>query len=157
MFPITLTIHTISDLQKVQSVLYPTTAVVEVTDKSRDVAKTDKPAKTPAATGVVAAEKVAAVEAGTVKSAAATVATSPTAGVEAGAAQETQAHVTYAEVAKVATLLAAKDRPAAEAVAKQLGVPNFKALTALPAEDQPAAFAKAIELVNAALAASEVV
>ena len=40
MFPTQITIHNVSDLQKVMSVLYPTTAVVEVTDKSRDLAHT---------------------------------------------------------------------------------------------------------------------
>lgn len=38
MFPATITLHNASDLQKVMSVLYPTTDVVEITDKSRDVA-----------------------------------------------------------------------------------------------------------------------
>jgi len=38
MFPATITIHNASDLQKVMSVLYPTTGVVEITDKTRDVA-----------------------------------------------------------------------------------------------------------------------
>ena len=36
MFPTQVTIHNISDLQKVMSVLYPTTGVVGATDKSRD-------------------------------------------------------------------------------------------------------------------------
>ena len=40
MFPTQITIHNISDMQKVMSVLYPTTGVTEVTDKSRDVATT---------------------------------------------------------------------------------------------------------------------
>lgn len=40
MFPMTITISNIADLQKVQSVLYPTTGVTEVTDKSRDVPAT---------------------------------------------------------------------------------------------------------------------
>lgn len=40
MFPMTITISNIADLQKVQSVLYPTTAVIEVTDKTRDVPAT---------------------------------------------------------------------------------------------------------------------
>lgn len=40
MFPTQVTIHSISDLQKVMSVLYPTTGVIEVTDKSRDTAPT---------------------------------------------------------------------------------------------------------------------
>lgn len=40
MFPTQVTIHNISDLQKVMSVLYPTTGVIEVTDKSRDTAPT---------------------------------------------------------------------------------------------------------------------
>jgi len=38
MFPTQVTIHNISDLQKVMSVLYPTTGVTEITDKARDVA-----------------------------------------------------------------------------------------------------------------------
>lgn len=52
MFPTTVTIHNVADLQKVISVLYPTTAAVEITDKSRDVTKevaaapVEKPAKT---------------------------------------------------------------------------------------------------------------
>lgn len=36
MFPTTITINNISDLQKVMSVLYPTTGVIETADKSRD-------------------------------------------------------------------------------------------------------------------------
>jgi hypothetical protein len=36
MFPTTITINNISDLQKVMSVLYPTTGVIEIADKSRD-------------------------------------------------------------------------------------------------------------------------
>lgn len=40
MFPMTITISNIADLQKVQSVLYPTTGVTEITDKTRDVATT---------------------------------------------------------------------------------------------------------------------
>lgn len=36
MFPITITVNNISDLQKVMSVLCPTTGVIEITDKSRD-------------------------------------------------------------------------------------------------------------------------
>ncbi|MGQ0595803.1 hypothetical protein [Aquabacterium sp.] len=40
MFPMTITISNIADLQKVQSVLYPTTGVIEVTDKTRDVSTT---------------------------------------------------------------------------------------------------------------------
>ena len=41
MFPATITIHNASDLQKVMSVLYPTTGVVEITDKTRDVPHTN--------------------------------------------------------------------------------------------------------------------
>lgn len=37
MFPTTVTIHNVSDLQKVMSVLYPTTGTAEITDTSRDV------------------------------------------------------------------------------------------------------------------------
>lgn len=40
MFPTQITIHNVSDLQKVMSVLYPATGVVEITDKSRDVPAT---------------------------------------------------------------------------------------------------------------------
>ena len=40
MFPTQVTIHNISDLQKVMSVLYPTTGVIEVTDTSRDTTHT---------------------------------------------------------------------------------------------------------------------
>lgn len=40
MFPMTITISNIADLQKVQSVLYPTTGVIEATDKTRDVSTT---------------------------------------------------------------------------------------------------------------------
>lgn len=40
MFPMTITISNIADLQKVMSVLYPTTGVIEVTDKTRDVQAT---------------------------------------------------------------------------------------------------------------------
>lgn len=36
MFPTTITVNNISDLQKVMSVLYPTTGVIEIADKSRD-------------------------------------------------------------------------------------------------------------------------
>lgn len=36
MFPTTITVSNISDLQKVMSVLYPTTGVIEITDRSRD-------------------------------------------------------------------------------------------------------------------------
>lgn len=151
MFPVTITISNIADLQKVQSVLYPTTAVVEVKDTSRDT-KTTK--SSPA---VTAQEKTAAADVATGKPAAATAPTSPTAAAVAAAAPETQAPVTYADVAKVATVLASRNRPAAEAVAAELGVPNFKALNSLPVDEQPAAFAKALELVNAALASLEVV
>jgi ABC-type uncharacterized transport system involved in gliding motility auxiliary subunit len=41
MFPATITLHNASDLQKVMSVLYPTTGVVEITDKARDVKTND--------------------------------------------------------------------------------------------------------------------
>jgi hypothetical protein len=37
MFPTTITINNVSDLQKVMSVLHPTTGVVEITDTSHDV------------------------------------------------------------------------------------------------------------------------
>ena len=37
MFPTTITIHNISDLQKVMSVLFPATGVVEIVDKSRGI------------------------------------------------------------------------------------------------------------------------
>lgn len=40
MFPMTITISNIADLQKVQSVLYPATGVIEVADKTRDVQAT---------------------------------------------------------------------------------------------------------------------
>lgn len=40
MFPATITLHNAADLQKVMSVLYPTTGVTEITDKTRDVATT---------------------------------------------------------------------------------------------------------------------
>lgn len=40
MFPMTITLHNVADLQKVQSVLYPTTGVIEVTDTSRDTTHT---------------------------------------------------------------------------------------------------------------------
>jgi hypothetical protein len=49
MFPTTITINNVSDLQKVMSVLYPTTGVVEIADTSRDVkgaaAQVEKPRK----------------------------------------------------------------------------------------------------------------
>jgi len=160
MFPVTITISNIADLQKVQSVLYPTTAVVEVKDTSRDVksAKNANPAATQAATESTVKTAAASASPSEVgKPAAATAPTSPTAAVVAAAAPETQAPVTYADVAKVATVLASRNRPAAEAVAAELGVPNFKALNSLPVDEQPAAFAKALELVNAALASLEVV
>lgn len=63
MFPTTITVNNISDLQKVMSVLYPTTGVIEIADKSRDTVDlqsvvnkaeakvaTGKPKPTPAAT-----------------------------------------------------------------------------------------------------------
>jgi len=37
MFPTTITINNISDLQKVMSVLCPTTGVIEIADKTRDI------------------------------------------------------------------------------------------------------------------------
>lgn len=40
MFPATITLHNAADLRKVMSVLYPTTVVTEITDKTRDVATT---------------------------------------------------------------------------------------------------------------------
>lgn len=40
MFPTTITVNNISDLQKVMSVLYPTTGVIEITDKSHDLGAT---------------------------------------------------------------------------------------------------------------------
>lgn len=154
MFPTTITINNISDLQKVMSVLYPTTAVVEVTDKSRDVAKADKPgngkpaASQPAATAAAKTEAATASPSDAGKPAASTAPTSPSVEVVAADAPV----LTYADVAKVATVLAGKDRAAAVAIAGELGVANFKALNDLPEEERPAAFVRAVELVNAKLA-----
>ena len=52
MFPVTITLNNISDLQKVQSVLYPTTAVVEVKETKKSAPATTAAAassQTPAA------------------------------------------------------------------------------------------------------------
>ena len=79
MFPTTITINNISDMQKVMSVLYPTTGVTEIADTSRDVktndanlqglvnkaeAKVDAKKSTPAATQAGAAHTPPTAKAG---------------------------------------------------------------------------------------------
>lgn len=133
MFPTTVTIHNVADLQKVMSVLYP---VVEITDKSRDVAKevaaapVEKSAKTtkptPAATQAspaltqptaeaetaAAPEKTADASSQPVESAA----PAPQASTAADPA------VTYKEAAEAVTKLSrTKGRDAAIAVLKSFG------------------------------------
>lgn len=141
MFPTTVTIHNVADLQKVMSVLYPTTAVVEITDKSRDVTKevaaapVEKPAKTakptPAATQAspaptqptaeveqaAAPEKTADAASQPVESAA----PAPQAST-AATASSPSTEVTYKEAAEAVTRLSrTKGRDAAIAVLKSFG------------------------------------
>lgn len=160
MFPTTVTIHNVADLQKVMSVLYPTTAVVEITDKSRDVAKevaaapvekSAKPPKsTPAATQaspaptpptaeveqVAVPEKTADASSQPVESAA----PAPQASTAADAPV-----VTYKEAAEAVTKLSrTKGRDAAIAVLKSFGAEK------LP-DVKPEQFAAVVAACQAAL------
>lgn len=137
MFPTTVTIHNVADLQKVMSVLYPTTAVVEITDKSRDVAKevaaapVEKPKATKKPTAVetqaspAPTQPTAEVAAVTDAPEKTVDASNPTAESAAPAPQASTAAdpaVTYKEAAEAVTKLSrTKGRDAAIAVLKSFG------------------------------------
>lgn len=138
MFPTTVTIHNVSDLQKVMSVLYPTTAVVEITDKSRDVgqevaaAPVEKPKTTKKPTTVETQASPVPTQP-TAEAAAVTAAPEKTADASSqpveSAAPAPQAStaadtpvVTYKEAAEAVTKLSrTKGRDAAIAVLKSFG------------------------------------
>ena len=134
MFPTTVTIHNVADLQKVMSVLYP---VVEITDKSRDVAKevaaapVEKPKATKKPTAVETQASPAPTQP-TAEVAAVTDAPEKTADASSqpveSAAPAPQAStaadpaVTYKEAAEAVTKLSrTKGRDAAIAVLKSFG------------------------------------
>lgn len=139
MFPTTVTIHNVSDLQKVMSVLYPTTGVTEIVDKSRD---------TPTKAEDMSAKKPAKTEAP-----AQAVGTQPTATEEAVAAPESQAEapaaIDYPTLQKAVFALAGKSRDAASAVAASFGVKTFKELPADKWADALAAVNAKIEELGA--------
>lgn len=160
MFPITITVNNISDLQKVMSVLYPTTGVIEITDKSRDTVDlqavankaeakvaTGKSSPTPAATQADAARSQPTAEAGVgvgaqEKTAAASVpnaAPAETAQQAPTAAADAPA-ITYKDVqtAVVAAVKAGK-RSNVVALLAEFGVEHAEKLTP---EQWPAALAK---------------
>lgn len=111
MFPTTITVNNISDLQKVMSVLYPTTGVIEITDKSRDTV--DLQAVVNKAEAKVAEKKSSTTPAATQASPAHT---SPTAEAEGVGAQEKTAAASAPNAASAATAqqasTAATDAPA---------------------------------------------
>lgn len=111
MFPTTITVNNISDLQKVMSVLYPTTGVIEIADKSRDTTPEQtlvNKAEAKVATGKSKPTPAATPEAGA--------STQPTAEAGAADAQEKTAvasvpNAASAETAQQAST-AATDAPA---------------------------------------------
>lgn len=111
MFPTTITVNSISDLQKVMSVLYPTTGVIEITDKSRDT--TPEQTLVNKAEAKVAEKKSSTTPAATQASPAHTSPTAEAAGV--GAQEKTAAasvpNAASAETAQQAST-AATDAPA---------------------------------------------
>ena len=159
MFPTTVTIHNVADLQKVMSVLYPTTAVVEITDKSRDVTKevaaapVEKPAKTskstPAATQASPAptQPTAEVEQAAVPEKTADASSQPVESAAPAPQASTAADpaVTYKEAAEAVTKLSrTKGRDAAIAVLKSFGADK------LP-DVKPEDFAAVVAACQAAL------
>ena len=161
MFPTTVTIHNVADLQKVMSVLYPTTAVVEITDKSRDVAKevaaapVEKPKATKKPTAVetqaspAPTQPTAEVAAVTDAPEKTVDASNPTAESAAPAPQASTAAdapvVTYKEAAEAVTKLSrTKGRDAAIAVLKSFGADK------LP-DVKPEQFAAVVAACQAAL------
>lgn len=158
MFPTTVTIHNVADLQKVMSVLYP---VVEITDKSRDVAKgvaaapVEKPKATKKPTAVETQASPAPTQP-TAEVAAVTDAPEKTADASSqpveSAAPAPQAStaadapvVTYKEAAEAVTKLSrTKGRDAAIAVLKSFGADK------LP-DVKPEQFAAVVAACQAAL------
>lgn len=159
MFPTTITVNNISDLQKVMSVLYPTTGVTEIADKSRDTVNLQavvnqaeakvagkKPSPTPAATQASPVPTSPTAEAAGVgaqeKTAAASVpdaAAAETAQQASTAATDAPA-ITYKDVqtAVVAAVKAGKRTNVVDLL-KELGVDHAEKLTA---EQWPGALAK---------------
>lgn len=161
MFPTTVTIHNVADLQKVMSVLYPTTGTVEITDKSRDVAKevaaapvekSAKPPKsTPAATQASPAPTPPTAEVAAVTDVPEKTvdASNPTAESAAPAPQASTVAdapaVSYKEAAEAVTKLSrTKGRDAAIAVLKSFGADK------LP-DVKPEQFAAVVAACQAAL------
>lgn len=129
MFPITITVNNISDLQKVMSVLCPTTGVIETADKSRDTV--DLQAVANKAEAKVAEEKSSPTPAATQASPAHTQPTAEAADAPA---------ITYKDVqtAVVAAVKAGK-RSNVVALLAEFGVEHAEKLTP---EQWPAALAK---------------
>lgn len=161
MFPTTVTIHNVADLQKVMSVLYPTTGTVEITDKSRDVAKevaaapVEKSAKPPKPTAVetqaspAPTQPTAEVAAVTDAPEKTVDASNPTAESAAPAPQASTVAdapaVSYKEAAEAVTKLSrTKGRDAAIAVLKSFGADK------LP-DVKPEQFAAVVAACQAAL------
>lgn len=159
MFPTTITVNNISDLQKVMSVLYPTTGVVEITDKSRDTTPeqtlvnkaeakvaTGKPKPTPAATQADAAHAQPTAEAGVADAQEKTVGASVPNAASAETAQQASTAVTDApaitykdvQTAVVAAVKAGK-RTNVVALLTEFGVDHAEKLTP---EQWPDALAK---------------
>lgn len=164
MFPTTITVNNISDLQKVMSVLYPTTGVTEIADKSRDttpeqtlVNKAEakvaagKSQTTPAATPADVARSQPTAEAAGVgaqeKTAAASVpnaASAETAPPASTAATDAPA-ITYKDVqAAVVAAVKAGKRTNVVALLTEFGVDHAEKLTP---EQWPGALAKLKDMV----------
>lgn len=134
MFPITITVNNITDLQKVMSVLCPTTGVIEeITDKSRDTV--DLQAVANKAEAKVAEEKSSPAPAASVPNAA----SAETAQQASTAATDAPA-ITYKDVqtAVVAAVKAGK-RSNVVALLAEFGVEHAEKLTP---EQWPDALAK---------------
>lgn len=150
MFPVTITISNIADLQKVQSVLYPTTAVAEV---KVEAPKPQKPATTAAAASSQPSAKKQA-SAPTTETAdpkpAATPASQPAAAPASTASSEkASASLDYATLQKAVFTLANTSREAAGEVAASFGVKTFKELDA-------SKWGEALAAVNAKLESLQV-
>lgn len=149
MFPTTITVNNISDLQKVMSVLYPTTSVIEISDKSRDtvdlqavVNKAEakvaekKPSPTPAATQASPAHTSRTAEAAGVGAQEKTAAASVPAAASAETAQQASTAatdaptITYKDVqtAVVAAVKAGKRSNVVDLL-KDFGVDHAEKLT----------------------------
>ena len=143
MFPTTITLHNVTDLQKVMSVLYPTTAAVEIKDTCPDTKtakpKAEKVEKAKAAPVTLTEQQQAAMDdtAGLGNDAPA-VTSQPTAEPVAVPVKK----VEYSELQAAVLALHKMDATAAKPIAEAMGFANFKAMP----EDR---WAKALAIVIA--------